>query len=196
MGTMEAGGTATARPPDAFGRRHDVIASGLACGIGAGLAMLVLAMISAAVQDLSIWRPLEVLGETFAGPQGAGGMGARVLLGLLVHAATSGVLGILFTAMAPRDMTLGSGMGVGLGYALIAVALMMMTVVPWVNPEFRQGIAPIGGTWVIGTALFGVLLGFAPALRRRLSRGAVARDVGAERARSGGVPMGQRPRTT
>jgi hypothetical protein len=193
LGESEAGRTPTARPPDAVAR-HEVLSSGIACGLGAGVAMLLLAMISAALQDVSIWRPLEALGETFVGPQALPGTAAKILFGLLVHAATSAALGITFAAIAPRDMTLASGMGVGLGFSLVSVALMMMTVVPWVNPGFRQGIAVIGGTWVIAIALFGVLVGLAPALRRRLSQGATARGA-PERARSGGVPVAPRPRT-
>ncbi len=149
-------------------RRHELLASGIISGVLGGLAMLGVAGIAAALQDLDPLRSLELVGETFVGPE-ALGRGAKIALGALIHLAVAASFGVLFAALVPREYAAGSAMGLGVGFGLFAAGLMMTVIVPWVNPGFREGIQVIGGSWVVAHAVFGLVLGAAPSIRRRLS---------------------------
>jgi hypothetical protein len=160
-----AGGSARAT---GAAQRHELLLSGVVSGVLGGVAMLVVAGIAAALQDVDPLRPLEIMGETFLGPD-ALERGAKIALGGLLHLVVAAALGVLFAALAPREYAPGSAMGLGVGFGLFTAGLMMTALVPWVNPGFREGIQVIGGSWVVAHAVFGLVVGAAPALRRRLS---------------------------
>jgi hypothetical protein len=163
-------------------RRHEVLGSGSLCGIVGGVAMVGVAMIGATSQGMTAGHPLQVIGESFVGPEALDGA-AKIAFGALVHAVTSVAFGILFAAIVPRDFPMASAIGVGVGLALLTLMFMMSLVVPWASPGFRRGMQDIGGSWVIAHAVFGVALGTNPALRRWLSREASDASVSdAERA--------------
>lgn len=146
-------------------RRHEVLASGILTGIAGGIAMLAVAMIGATSQGIAAMHPLQVIGESFVGPEAFDGA-AKIAFGALVHLATSVAFGILLAAIVPRDFPMASAIGVGVGFAVFALMFMMPLVVPWANPGFRRAMQGIGGSWVLAHAVFGATLGMAPALRR------------------------------
>lgn len=150
-------------------RRHEVVSSGIILGVVGGIAMLTAAMTSAVREELAPIHPLMVIGESFIGPDAFQGA-ARISFGALIHVATSVTLGVVIAAVIPRDHTVTCGMALGAGLALFAMGFMMSTIVPLVNPGFRAGFQPIGGSWVIAHILFGMTVGIAPALRRSLAR--------------------------
>jgi hypothetical protein len=177
-------------------KRHEVLASGILSGIAGGVAMLAVAMIGANSQGIAPTYPLEVIGESFVGPQTFDGVGAKIAFGAFVHLATSVALGILLAAILPRDFETASAVGVGVGFALFTLMFMMSLVVPFVNPGFRRGMQDIGGTWVIAHAVFGAVLGMTPVLRRRLVREVSEASVSrAERVRPTGVAVARKTRT-
>jgi hypothetical protein len=101
------------------------------------------------------------------GPEALDGA-AKLAFGAAVHLATAAALGVLYSAVVPRDFPTACAVGVGVGLALFALMFMMPVVVPWANPGFRGAMQAIGGAWVIAHAVFGAVLGAAPALRRWL----------------------------
>jgi hypothetical protein len=151
--------------------RHEVFASGALSGIAGGVAMVGVAGISAAAQGLAPEYALRIIGESFVAPEALDGA-AKAAFGALVHLATAAALGVLFAGLVARDFPTTCAMGAGVGFALFTLGLMMSLVVPWANPGFRAGMQAIGGAWVIAHAIFGLTLGLAPALRRRLARDA------------------------
>jgi hypothetical protein len=169
--------------------RHEVLASGILTGIAGGVAMMAVAMIGAASQDLEATRALRVMGESLVGPEALGPAG-KIAFGAAVHLATSIALGTLLASILARDFPMASAIGVGVSFGLGVLMVMMTLVVPLVNPGFREGMQDIGGTWVIAHAVFGAAVGMAPALRRRIVRersDAFAPQVDRLRARGGPV---------
>ncbi len=164
-----------------------MLASGVLCGIVGGVAMVGLATIAAAWQGIPAVHPLQVIGESFVGPEAFDSAAAKIAFGGLIHLVTSVAFGVLLAAMIPRDFPMASAIVAGVGFALFTLMFMMSLVVPWANPGFRPGMQDIGGTWVIAHAVFGVALGMTPAFRRWLSRQASdASAPDAERVRPEG----------
>lgn len=176
-------------------RHHEVLASGILMGIAGGVAMLAVAMIGATSQGIAAMHPLQVIGESFVGPETFDGT-ARIAFGAVVHLATSVAFGVLLAAIVPRDFPMASAIGVGVGFALFALMFMMLLVVPWANPGFRRAMQDIGGTWVIAHAVYGAALGMSPALRRWVAREPSAASVpDAARIRPQAAPVARKTRT-
>jgi hypothetical protein len=153
-------------------RRHEVLAAGGLSGVLGGIAMMAVAMVGAAAQDLSPEYPLAIIGDTFAGSEGLDGPAARAAIGAAIHLAISAGVGVVFAAIVAPGFPTGCAMGLGAGLTLFFLGFMMSAVVPWASPDFREASHVIGGTWVIAHAVFGVTLGAAPALRRWIRRDA------------------------
>lgn len=168
MATPETVRNETSPLRDAM-RHHEALAAGIVSGIAAGVAMMAVAMTAAAIQHVSPLLPLQVIGESFVGPEALDGI-AEVAFGLLVHLLVSTILGILFAAIVPREFGTTCAMGLGVGITLFAMGFMMSTFVPWVNPGLRGHFQVIGGAWVLAHTVFGVTVGLVPALRRRIAR--------------------------
>jgi hypothetical protein len=170
-------------------RRHEVLASGIITGIAGGMVMLAVAMFGARSEELETTHALQVIGESFVGPEALDGA-TKIAFGALVHLTTSVAFGILLASIVPRDFPMASAIGVGVGFALFALMFMMPVVVPWANPGFRRGMQDIGGTWVLAHALFGATLGMSPALRRwfvHAASGASAQTTAQASPRAGPV---------
>ncbi len=173
-----------------------MLASGILCGIVGGVAMVGVAMIAAKWQGVGAVHPLQVIGESFVGPEAFDSIAAKIAFGALIHLVTSLAFCILFAAIVPRDFAMASAIGVGVGSALFTLMFMMSVVVPWANPGFRRGMQDIGGTWVIAHAVFGVALGMTPAFRRWLAReGGGASIPEAEWVRPREAPVTRKTRT-
>jgi hypothetical protein len=164
MAAADQANRGASRARDAMSR-HDVLASGILTGVAGGVAMMAVATIGAASQDLAATHALRVVGESFVGPEALDPAG-KIAFGAVVHLATSVALGTLLASILARDFPIASAIGVGVSFGLGVLMLMMTLVVPVVNPGFREGMQDIGGTWVIAHAVFGMAVGTAPAVRR------------------------------
>jgi len=169
-------------------KRHEVLASGIFTGVAGGIVMMAMGMIAATAQGIPPVHPLEVIGESFVGPEALDGTAAKAAFGALVFFLTAAGLGIVFAAIAPRELGTSCAMGLGAGIALFAMGVMMSAIVPWVNPGFRDGFQVIGGWWVVAHAVFGVILGTAPPFRRWLSRETSDAISGPELVRARAAP--------
>jgi len=165
--------------------RHDVIVSGVVAGVLGGIVMALFLAVCALEAGMDPLHPLRVIGSTFGGPEALEGGGGVVAFGAALHLTTSALFGVVLAALIPRDFPSGCAIGVGAAYGLFTLGVMMSVVVPAVNPLFRPEMQPVGGSWVIAHVLYGLALGFVPALRRRLAREAVeeqAKEVARRRA--------------
>jgi hypothetical protein len=151
--------------------RHETLSTGLVTGAAGAAAMMAVAMLGAATQELRLLHPAMVLGESFVGPEAFEAVGAKVAFGLLVHLVTSVGLGIILASILPRDFPMASAIGVGVGFVLLSFMFVLMPlVVPLAHPGFRSGMQGMGGTWIVALAVFGGILGTGPALRRWAAR--------------------------
>jgi hypothetical protein len=164
-----------ARPPPPIATRSsskEVLVAGMALGAIGGAAMLAWLMIDAALHHASPLTPLRLFGGTLLGPEALTGGVGSLLPGLLLHLVISAVLGLPFAALVPRNFPVAAAAVLGIGYAFAVMVLMTAYIVPAANPLLDEHMASFGGAWVLGRALYGAMLGFAPALRRHLSRAA------------------------
>jgi hypothetical protein len=173
---------------------HEVLVSGILSGIAGGVAMLGVAMIGAESQGIEPMHPVKVIGETFVGPGAFDGEATKIAFGAFVHLVVSGAFGLLVASVVPRDFPAASAVGVGVGFALFGLMFMMTLVVPWANPGFRGNMQDVGGTWIVAHAVFGVVLGTTPALRRWLAR--EASDASAPELERVRLQAGRVARTT
>lgn len=155
---------------------HEILVAGAAAGVAGGVLMALSLVIGAAANDVSPLSPFRAMGATFVEAD-TGEVGPGLLLyGLALHLAASVLLAVLYTAMLPRDLPAMSAAVAGVGYAWGVMAIATSLVLPLVNPEMRGEMRLIGGSWVIAHGVYGLALGLAPPLRRRLAGGAHPRQ--------------------
>jgi hypothetical protein len=147
---------------------NGAVRAGVVAGLGAGAAMLVFVAASAARADLSPARPLA-LTASLARDAVSAGPGSLVA-GALLWAAVSVALALVYVMVVPRDFPYASAALLGVGYSFIVLAVMASVVLPRVNPVMREAMPEIGGSWVLAYVVYGMVLGFVPALRQRWSR--------------------------
>jgi hypothetical protein len=155
-------------------RQRGVLAAGIVSGLLGGAVTAIFLVVAASAAGMPALYPLKVIGATFVGPEALGGGSGPVLYGAALHALTSIALGLVFASLVPRELPPLCGVVVGMGYALFVAGIMTSLVVPAVNPAFRGEMQPIGGSWVIAHALFGLALGLSHALSGRAPRGGAA----------------------
>ena len=154
---------------------NNLLVSGALAGLLAGTAMLAFAALGAAMSELPASHPLRLTAALFTDSGLAeAGPGALVAAGLLWAAVSVG-LALLYAPLVPRDFPFVSAAVVGAAYALVAMAVVTSAVLPRVNPVMRAGMTDSGGAWVLAYAVFGVVLGLVPGLRRKLAVQVAAR---------------------
>lgn len=147
---------------------NDSVLAAIAGGLLAGGAMMVWLAAGAALADLPPSHPLEVAASAFTtrseGPTGPGGLALAGLSWALVSVS----LALLFAPIIPRDFPFTAAALLGVGYAFLVMAIMTSVALPRLNPLMRPAMAEVGGTWVLGWAVFGIVLGSIPLFRRRI----------------------------
>jgi hypothetical protein len=170
--------TAQATGDGPFQTRGDgrgLVAGGAAAGLLGAAAMIAVIVVSGLVSGFGVGFALEPLWASFGeGP-------AAVLAGLAQLAIVAAVLGIVFAWILPPRFPTTGAVVVGVGYGLVLMSLAASLLMP---AQMRDGMALMGGSWVIAHAVLGALLGLAPALRRRFSRRA-ARPAADDAPRAG-----------
>ncbi|HSD20807.1 MAG TPA: hypothetical protein VLC54_12255 [Anaeromyxobacter sp.] len=147
---------------------HDLLLAAITAGLLAGAAMMAWVAAGAALAELPPWHPLEVAAAAFTGrdPVGAG-LGGLASGGLL-WAVVSVALALLYAPIIPRDFPFAPAAMLGTAYSFLVMAIITSVVLPRVNPLMRAAMADVGGTWVFGYTVFGIMLGFIPVFRRRV----------------------------
>ncbi len=169
---------------DALEARRDAgatVGPGLVAGVLGGLAMAASMMASAALEGADPLAPLWPIGDAFSrGPpdRSAG----TFLFGVALHLAFAGALGILFTALLPRDFRPTAAGVVCTGLAVLTMALMTTVVLPAVNPTLRAEMPAFGGAWVAAHAVYGFTTGYCAQLIRGRGQSRLAHPLRARHA--------------
>lgn len=145
-----------------------VAVAGMSAGILGGAVMGLFLVLAAAVNGFEPLSPLEAIGETFTDRDAPHGSPAFLVYGIFLHLAVASLIAIVFLAMIPADLTTTCAAVTGMGFTVLVMALMSILILPAVNPELRDEMPALGGSWVIAHALYGLSLGFGQRLRRRL----------------------------
>jgi hypothetical protein len=145
---------------------RDVLIVGSAAGIIAGIGMAMWAALTSVWHGVDLLSSFEMIGATLTGhtavPTGLG----SAFYGVMVHAATSAGLGILFTAFLPVSATTRFATRAGLLFGIAVLITMTFVVTPLVNPALHHGLHAIPKSWIIQHVIFGATLGVVPSLWR------------------------------
>jgi hypothetical protein len=145
---------------------RDVLIVGSAAGIIAGIGMAMWAALTSVWHGVDLLSSFEMIGATFTGHTAApAGLGSA-FYGVMVHAATSAGLGILFTAFLPVSATTRFATRAGLLFGIAVLITMTFVVTPLVNPALHHGLTAIPKSWIIQHVIFGAMLGVVPSLWR------------------------------
>lgn len=161
--------TATDRPSGTSRGVRDVVAAGLSSGVLGGALMALVLGARALVGGSGPWAPFALFGTALVPLGSAASNAAAILLGLVVHLATSVFFGIAFAAVIGRARPSVALAGLALGVAAALVVMMLMTfgVVAVVAPALYDGISRDWPTWVAAHVAYGVGLGLEPVFRRK-----------------------------
>lgn len=146
--------------------RHELLLGGVLGGVLAGAAAMAWVALSAAIAGRPPWRPLALVAASVTGEQALDGGAAVVLGGATLWAATSAALALPYAAVVPRGFPFASAALIGVGYSLTVMAVVTTLVLPRVNPLMRAEMPASGGAWVLAYAIYGVVIGVIPRLRR------------------------------
>lgn len=148
----------------------DVIGlGGAVAGLVAGLAMAIVAMIVTAVIGGDIWLEAKAIAAPFFGPtvMRPGFEAGPVIVGTIIHFATSALLGAIFSIIKRRILKLPSDLGVpvlaGLIYGFFVWGIAYFLVLPVLNRFLLGQYAP---AFIIQHLVFGVVLGLVYAVLR------------------------------
>lgn len=139
---------------------------GAAAGLTAGVAMALWAMLTSIWHGVDILAPFEAIGATFMGPNATHATVLMTSFGVLLHAAVSAGLGVLFVALLPQKCSCGYACAAGIGFAIAVLLAMTYVLLPAVNPVMAHTVATTPRSWVIQHALFGAALAVVPAYWR------------------------------
>ena len=148
----------------------DLFEVGAAAGGTGGLLMLAWWMTQAAATGYGALFPLNLVGATFRGPEALVGGASVRLYGLLLYAVTAVLFGTMFSAAVTRKTRLASSLVAGIAYGLLILLLMNYVVLPYANPIMRQRVIGDPGGWFFSHVAFGLGVGLAPFMKRRLIR--------------------------
>lgn len=166
---------AKARPQMAVGSQEMSLSSrevalGAVSGVGAGIAMGLVAMIVAIMNGMSVLAPFrDVAGALFPSILRADGSVSltTVLLGLAIHFALAILLGMLFTIIYSGLLKLTFNFGVPITLGLAYSWIIWMVARYIMLPMFGTAVYEVPA-FVIAHAVFGVSLGVLyPLLRSR-----------------------------
>jgi hypothetical protein len=167
----------------ANGDRSTILVPGFAAGLLGGLAMAVWMIASAMIEGMEPLAALRPMGHTFAGSEPLGEGAAVLLYGLALHMLFSGGIGVLFTALLPRDLEPRFAWVMCVGFAFVVMAIMTSSVLPAYNPSLRAEMPELGGSWVLAHAAYGATVGFFAQRIRQRKRATVLAPSGKIRRR-------------
>lgn len=157
-----------ARWPWARERAPEVLASGAVAGLIGGAAMMLFLMLDLGGLGLGFLAPFAYIAAFVLGPKALVYGAGALILGGLIHVAVSVALGVIFSALVPRDTGGGPALSYGLTAGLLALVFMTFVILPWADPTLFARVGYFQISWLFGHVLFGIGLSFAPSLRRGL----------------------------
>ena len=142
---------------------------GAIAGLVAGLAMIIVSVVTALIIGGSIWIEVKAIAAPFFGPtvMRPGFEAAPVLVGTFFHFAMAALLGAIYSITTRRILKLPSDVGVpvlaGLIYGFFIWAMAYFIILPLINPFLRGTYAP---AFIMQHLVYGVVLGLVYAMLR------------------------------
>jgi hypothetical protein len=146
-----------------------IIEGGAIGGVLAGIAMALIAMVTASMMGAGFLAPMKLIAATFYGAPALEG-GARVIMaGLGMHVVTSAIFGITFAFITRLALFTPGGLLAGSTAFGVAIwALMTYFVLPAIDPVMRNHLA--AAPWFIEHVVFGMALGLTPFFERHFQK--------------------------
>jgi hypothetical protein len=164
-----AGAQTASRPElEARGGAREIIGAGVVAGIIGGMLMAMIMMMATAAGGMGLLAPLRLIAATFYGKDAMTG-GGPLIVGLMAHVMSSMVFGVIFTGIAGRRLAALPALMGGVAFGVAIWAVMTFGGLPLLNPMMRGRVAMMPAVWFVAHVAFGMGVGSAPALRRRIA---------------------------
>ncbi len=146
-----------------------IVESGAVAGLVGGIGMIAwLAIFGLFVDGVGLLGVPKLIGATFYGRAALGpGFGAA-WWGLVLHMAVSIGFGVLFAAVAKRELDPMVEVAGAIVYGLFLWLVLTFVVMPAVDPVMREWIPRLSSGWFGAHVVYGACLGLVPQLRRAL----------------------------
>lgn len=139
---------------------------GVVAGVIGGMAMAMVAMIRAKTLGMSMTEPMQQIAGLVFGVD-AELDGAKVLMaGMIIHMATSMMVGGLFGLVFASIRSVGVALILGMIYGVVIWAIMTHFMLPMLNPTMSPRVALIAPWWFLYHLIVGGMLLFTPILAR------------------------------
>jgi hypothetical protein len=165
---MTVAQTASGTEIEARDGAGEIIKAGVVAGIIGGMLMAMIMMVATAAGGMGLLAPLRLIAATFYGKDAMTG-GGPLIVGLMVHMMNSMVFGVLFAWIAGRRLATLPALMAGVAFGVAIWAIMTFGGLPMLNPMMRESVAMMPVAWFIAHVAFGMGVGSAPALRRRIA---------------------------
>lgn len=137
--------------------------NGAVVGALAGVAMAGWAMTTSLIAGNGFLKPVQLIAATFFGEEALTLTLVVFVSGLLLHMATSMVLGAMIGPVLSRSMPLWVSGLVGILWGIVAWAAFTFAIMPQGNVVMHKATDQTPVTWFLGHVIFGAVLGLMPA---------------------------------
>jgi hypothetical protein len=136
-----------------------LLGTGAVAGIAGGLVMTVWKMAEAALRDVGVWRPPNLIATIALGPSANSENFVAVpfIVGMTLHLLASITMGVLYAWAATRlelRLTASAEIPVIVGYALLNWAVYQWLIMPWFAPTMHAHTSPL--SLAVAHAVFGL----------------------------------------
>lgn len=145
-------------------------AAGGGVGALAGVAMAGWAMVTSLVNGDGFLKPVQLIAATFYGENALTLTLPVLVVGLVLHMATSIMLGAVLGPFMSRSKPLWQSQALAVGWGIAAWAAFTFVILPKSNTVMHESTDRTPINWFIGHILFGLVLGFTPILTAWVSR--------------------------
>ena len=136
--------------------------NGAAVGAVAGVAMAGWAMVTSLVAGTGFLKPVQLIAATFFGEDALTLTPLVFVSGLMLHMATSMMLGAMLGPVLSRPMSLWTSGLIGILWGVVAWAAFTFVIMPQGNVVMHLATDKTPVTWFIGHVIFGGVLGLMP----------------------------------
>jgi hypothetical protein len=138
------------------------LTNGAFVGAFAGVAMAGWAMVTSLIAGNGFLKPVQLIAATFFGEDALTLTPLVFVAGLLLHMATSMVLGAMLGPVIGQQMPVWASGAIGVLWGIAAWALFTFVIMPQGNVVMHLATDKTPTTWFIGHVIFGGVLGLMP----------------------------------